>query len=499
VIPKVSEDIPKNWTSAKLGCIAQLIRGVSYKKNEGIHEPQIGYVPILRATNINKELNYLNLVYVPSSKLKEEQYVKELDIIIAMSSGSKNLVGKAAQAKHNFLGGFGAFCGLIRVNPKLNKKFIGYFFQNNAYNKSISQLSSGVNINNLRRENVLSIKLSLPPLPEQHRIVDKVEELFSRLDAGIESLKKVRTQIKRYRHAVLKHAFEGKLTAAWREANKHQLEPASAILEIFKTKGKKCIAKRQKNLPFPDTADLYELPDGWEWTSLHNIADMSSGKAFKKSEYAQTGVRLLQIANVSFGKIVWDNVSYLPSSYLEKHPKLVLKPGDILIALNRPILNDMLKIGILKDCDLPAILYQRVGRFDFFNTHVINKSYFFYLVQSPYFIRKVKISLQGVDQPFINKPALLKISVPLPPLLEQKKIVEEIERRFSIVDRVEEIVEQNLKKAERLRQSILKKAFEGKLVPQDPTDEPASVLLERIKAEKEKNATEKDQRRRSKK
>ena len=111
-------------------------------------------VPILRANNINGQLNYEDLVYVPREKVKGEQFVKALDIIIAMSSGSKHLVGKAAQAYQDFEGGFGTFCGLVRISEEVNQKFIGLFFQSPVYRNEISRLSIGININNLRSENI---------------------------------------------------------------------------------------------------------------------------------------------------------------------------------------------------------------------------------------------------------------------------------------------------------------------------------------------------------
>ena len=331
----------------------------------------------------------------------------------------------------------------------------------------------------------------LPPLPEQHRIVAKIEELFTRLDAGVKSLKKVKEQLKWYRQSVLKAAMEGKLTEEWRKQHKNELEPASLLLEKIKEERKKKLGNKYKELPPVDTEDLPELPEGWVWTRLGNVTDLTSGRAFKKKEYSIDGIRLLQIANVSFGKIIWDKIAYLPSDYIEKYPELALKTGDVLMALNRPILESKLKIGELKERDAPAILYQRVGRFDFYGISM--KPYFLYYLQSPFFLYNLKVSLQGVDQPFVNKPKLLNIPLSLPSLLEQRQIVLEIERRFSIIDEMEKTVEQGLKQAERLRQSILKRAFEGKLVPQNPDDEPASVLLERIKEEKAKRQNKKYQ------
>ena len=174
----ISNDLPKGWAWTQVKDIAEFIRGVSYRKNQSSKAPETGYVPILRANNINKQLNYEDLVYVPQEKVRDEQFVKVLDIIIAMSSGSKHLVGKAAQAYQDFEGGFGAFCGLVRVSPQLDRKFIGLFFHSPNYRSEISRLSIGININNLRRENVEAMLIPIPPLAEQHRIVSQVRQCY---------------------------------------------------------------------------------------------------------------------------------------------------------------------------------------------------------------------------------------------------------------------------------------------------------------------------------
>jgi type I restriction enzyme S subunit len=142
------------WAWTKVKEVAEFIRGVSYKKSESSKTRKEDSAPILRANNINRQLNYADLVYVPRERIKDEQFIKAFDIVIAMSSGSKNLVGKAAQSHQDYHGGFGTFCGLIRVSPQLDRKFIGLFFQSPGYRNKISRLSSGMNINNLRGEHI---------------------------------------------------------------------------------------------------------------------------------------------------------------------------------------------------------------------------------------------------------------------------------------------------------------------------------------------------------
>ena len=311
--------------------------------------------------------------------------------------------------------------GLAAIRPRhgMPSKYFLYYLrsiENDWDSKATGTTFKAITGNILRRQAV-----PLAPLHEQERIVERIESLFTQLDAGKVGLKRAQVVLKRYKASVLKSAVDGTLL---RKGNK----PVSA---------------------------------GWANKKIGDLTDLVAGNAFKKEEYSDTGVRLLQIANVSFGKIIWEQKAFLPNNYLDKYSNLVLKPGDIIMALNRPLLGGELKIGIVQEHDLPAILYQRVGRFDFYDEDV--KPYYYYYAQSVRFTDQLKNSLQGVDQPFINKSKLMEFIVSIPPLAEQGRIVTEVERRLSIVQELEQTIKANLKRAGRLRQAILKRAFEGKL------------------------------------
>ncbi len=221
-----SSDLPNGWVWTQIKEVAEFIRGVSYRKNESSKTPKTGYLPILRANNINVQLNYEDLVYVQQGRVKAEQFIKAFDIIIAMSSGSKHLVGKAAQAHQDFKGSFGTFCGLVRISSEVNRKFIGLFFQSPIYRNEISRLSLGININNLRREHIETMFVPLPSLPEQRRIVSEVEHHLSIVDEVEATLAAESRRAERLRQSILKHAFSGKLVS-----QNPDDEPASSLLE----------------------------------------------------------------------------------------------------------------------------------------------------------------------------------------------------------------------------------------------------------------------------
>lgn len=203
--------LPIGWTIASMGDLVEVLRGVSYKKEDGSDIQSEGLIPILRATNINRHLSFDELVYVPARYVSDNQLLKKYDIVLAASSGSRKIVGKAAQLQTEWHGSFGAFCYGLRPHSLINSRLIAYYLQTSEYRDIISSLSAGVNINNLKREHLTGLDCPFPPRTEQHRIVAEIEKQFTRLDSAVAALKRVQVNLKRYRAAVLKAACEGRL------------------------------------------------------------------------------------------------------------------------------------------------------------------------------------------------------------------------------------------------------------------------------------------------
>jgi type I restriction enzyme S subunit len=161
-----------NTSIARVGELADQIRGVSYEKNDVAYQPQEGYLPVLRAGNITDAgLTFDDLVFVPKERISARQLIREGDVIIAASSGSLEVVGKAAMARSDFDGGFGAFCKVLRPNPSMvEPTYFSHYFQTRCYRSKISSLAAGANINNLKNEHLDDLLIPLPPIPEQRRI-----------------------------------------------------------------------------------------------------------------------------------------------------------------------------------------------------------------------------------------------------------------------------------------------------------------------------------------
>ena len=352
-----------------------------------------------------------------------------------------------------------AICAII-PNPKVLTDYLFWFLFSTR--KDLLDQRKGGAQPNISQSQISNLKFPLPPLPEQHRIVAKLEELFTKLDVSVAELKKAKAQIKRYRQSVLKYAFEGKLTEQWRIANGElRNETAEELLSKIKEERKKALGKKYKELPPVDATNLPHLPEGWVWTCLGEIITVSSGSGLTSAHMKSNG---------SYAVYGGNGVSGYYDKYMFEERKLIIgrvgaKCGVVHITDPFSWVTDNALIVEFNNLDM---------KFLFYLIHVLN-------------LNQHSVS---TAQPVISGAKIYPIINPLPPLKEQQQIVSEIERHFSVADETEKIIDQSLKQAERLRQSILKDAFSGKLVPQDPNDPPASLLLEKIKAEKEKLAKE---------
>jgi type I restriction enzyme S subunit len=166
------------------------------------------------------------------------------------------------------------------------------------------------------------------------------------------------------------------------------------------------------------------IPKTWEVVKLEEVIDVVSGQYFKFSEFVNNGVRCLKIDNVGYGEIVWKTATFLPTDYLQKFPELALKEGDIVMALNRPIIDNKVKVGMLQDGDSPSILYQRVGKIVIKDASKLNRRFLFFMLTGEHFKQQLGRSLIGTDQPYVRTPVLLQIKIPLPPISEQQRIAE---------------------------------------------------------------------------
>jgi len=347
----------------------------------------------------------------------------------------------------------------------------------------LGSLDRSTAIPGLNRNDAYRLPISLPPSTEQHRIVAKIEELFTKLDAGIDVMKKIRVQLKQYRQAVLKAAFQGKLTEEWREKHKGEFEPASMLLKRIRDERGKKDKWKNWDLSPGSILNLPQLPEGWMWSLFGNLITESQNGVSKRKSPQGTPTHVLRLSDIASGKISDANPRDIRLTRQEID-KYTLTSGDLLcIRVNgSPDLTGRMVAFSESETwafcdhfirfrvsDLLSISYLC----QFFNTQVARNH-----------IESSMVSSAG--QNTVSQKTIAMTPIPLPSCEEQEKIVGELEHYFSVLDQTEKIVERTIEQSDGLRQSILRKAFQGRLVPQDPSDEPAGDLLNQIKAERAK-------------
>lgn len=336
------------------------------------------------------------------------------------------------------------------------------------------------------------IPFPLPPLAEQQRIVSKIEELLTRLDAGVKALNAIKAQLKRYRQSVLKSAFEGKLTAEWREAQKGKLEPASVLLLRIREERKKKLGSKYKEPPPVDDSELPELPEGWAWASTGQLFwFVTSGSRGWARYYSESGALFLRIGNLNHDSIDLDlqDIQMVSPPKGTEGERTRVSEGDILISITA----DVGMIAVVPKDFSEAYINQHIALARLVGC--VNATYIaWFLASRENGLKKFRAMQRGATKVGLGLDDIRSVYIPIPSVAEQDTIVSELERSFSVADAIERSINQSLAQSERLRKSILKRAFEGKLVPQDPNDPPASELLERIRSERE-NATKKSAKR----
>jgi len=491
------ENLPKTWELVLLGDFVESEKGKK-PKNQKIEKSSEYCYPYV---DIEAFEDGVIKSYTDGENCR---LCHESDFLMVWDGSRSGLVGKG------MTGALGST--LVRINfPHILNSYAYYFLRSKYL--QINSRAKGSGTPHVDPDLLWNYQFPIPPANEQHRIVAKIEELFSELDKGIESLKTACEQLKVYRQALLKHAFEGKLTEQWRKDNAGKLESADDLLariqqeretryqqqlddwkaatKRWEDKGKegKKPSKPKKLTQFQILSDkeisfLPELPKGWVWSFLHNTTERIQigpfGSLLHKEDYVQNQVPLINPSHIKAMKIVPDyNLTVLPKK-LRTLEGYLMKQGDIVIGRR----GEMGRCAVVTEkedgwlCGTGSLFVRFLPS--------LKSEFYCHILSS----RRVKDYLSdssiGTTMQNLNQKILQTVPIPVCSEYEQSEIINEIKTQFSVVENNLVEIDNNILRTEALRQSILKKAFSGKLVPQDPNDEPASILLERIKAEKAK-------------
>lgn len=478
-------ELPAGWLRAKLSDVIE-------PRGEKALPSELPDLPFLGMDHVEAQTTRI-LGSVPASSMKSS--AARFFAGDVLYGRLRPYLNKVAQP--NFHGLASAEFIVFPDTELLHSKFLRFRLNAADFVSFASHLNEG-DRPRVNFDQIGEFELLVPPPAEQHRIVAKIEELFSELDQGVASLKTAREQLKVYRQSLLKNAFEGKLTTAWRAAHPDQLQTATALqqriarerqarylqqLADWQTAGQ-LGPKPKPPKPLPpltakELAELPELPEGWGWAYLASVATVLSGYAFKSADFETEGVPVIKIANVGYSQFVIKDQEFLATSFLKTYSPFTVRAGDFLIALTRPITNNQTKVCRYPADGKPALLNQRVAAL---KQVEVGEEYFFSFLNTSIFREFIRSKFSETLQPNLSPKDLEIAPFPVCSVAEQSEIVQELESKLSEADQLDQTLATALQQADALRQSILKKAFHGQLVKQAKNDEPATALLERIRA-----------------
>ena len=391
----------------------------------------------------------------------------------------------------------GSGCGstefhVVRAPDALSNEYLAHFLLREEFRKEAQRNMAGTAGQLRVPPGFLSDAIfPLPPLPEQRRIVAEIEKQFTRLDASVAALRRTQANLKRYRASVLRAACSGELVPTEAElacAEGREYEPADVLLERILAERRARWESQEKRRgkykepAAPDTSDLPTLPAGWVWATLAQLGEVRLGR--QRSPKRATGPNMrpyMRAANVTWNGLDISDVKEMDFTQTE-YETYGLWAGDILLSEAS---------GSPDEVGKPAVWNAEIDNCCFQNTLIRVRAepelvpYVYCHLLSDARSGALGRAARGVGIHHLGAQRAETWVVGLPPLAEQYRIVAEVERRLSVAQQAAAAVEASLQRAERLRQSILKRAFSGELVPQDPDDEPASVLLGRLRAQRE--------------
>lgn len=498
--PFVNINRPLNWD---LVALEDISADISPGFASGKHNSDGTGIPHLRPMNVDRD-GQIDLNVVKSVAESNGIELQAGDVLFN-NTNSAELVGKTAVVSTRETG-FAFSNHMTRIRPEfgVNPTFAArqlHFLWMAGYMKH--RCTNHVNQASLSSKTLAkTIPFLLPPTSEQTRIVAKLEELLSDLDAGVAELKAAQKKLKQYRQSLLKAAVEGALTAEWRANNKPSETGAQLLERIlterrarwetkqlakFKEQGKTPPKDWQKKYPKPvqpDTTDLPELPEGWVWASLDQLVAESSYGTSVKCSYESNGIPVLRIPNVSGGSLDLRDMKFSTVDLgLGKDDPLAI--GDVLVIRTNGSIGLVGRAAaVINALPTPHYFASYLLRLRCTETTCVHRWILAVLTAHTGRQWLEARAASSAGQHNISLSTLLTMPIPLPPLTEQISALTEVEAGHEVIKQQDEAMDLSIKQSTAQRQNILRAAFSGQLVPQDPNDEPASVLLERIRTER---------------
>lgn len=493
----MSEELPIGWAEVQISdvCLPVSQSGPAKAQTE------FQYVDLGAIDNQTKKIINVRTVSLSEAPSRAKQVLQPGDVLFSNVRVYLENIALIPSTLTNTVGST-AF-SVLRPAPGISPKWVYYFVTSGRFIHDVNKLARGNSPPSVQDGDVRSKKMPLAAKEEQVRIASKIDELFSSIDEGERALERVRKLVERYRQSVLKAAVTGELTREWREQHAGELESGEALLtrilearrqaweqsELAKMTAKGVRPSNdawQRKYKEPNssiTDGLDSLPNTWCWGSVEQLSTKVVDGVHKKPSYVTTGIPFVTVRNLTAGSgISFEKLNFIT---LEDHCEFTKRTnpeqGDVLVS---------------KDGTLGTIRLVKTDRdFSIFVSVALIKPvlrdmgpYLELALSSP--VVQAQMVPKGTGLQHIHLEDLRQDCIPLCSSAEQQLIADTVARRMSQIDEIEAYLFSQIANTSKLRQSVLKAAFAGMLVPQDPTDEPASVLLERIAAERAARASQ---------
>lgn len=416
---------------------------------------------LVRATNVQDgKLDQLDLTYVSSKLVRPEQLLSVGDIVITMSSGSVAHVGKSAQVPE--IEGaltFGAFCGCVRARSVVSD-FLFYFLQTESVRKHLSQAAKGTNINNLKREHILSLSIPIPPEATQRRIVAQIEELFAEVDDGEVALTRTQGELETYRKALLKAAVTGELTADWRAASPPAETGSDLLKRILADRREQreggAKTPKRNTTPLDHQGELaFDFPENWTCAAIGQLGEIVTGStpATSRPDYYGGDVPFFTPGdlNCESARTTKRTLTEAGANSVRRVPA-----GSVLVTCIGATIG---KLAVAGTAGATNQQINSVVPAKPILTHWIHA-----FLSSPCGQHEIIDGSSSTTMPILNKGDFSRLPIPVPPLEEIQKICAILSDRLDERHQLSDAVDDLQTEPAGLRQSILAAAFRGDLV-----------------------------------
>lgn len=426
---------------------------MSYKGGEASSVPGPGLVPILRANNISGgALQFDDLIYVPDSRVSPQQLVRKHDIVLAMSSGSRDVVGKAALSDNDWPGGFGAFCGVLRVREGVQAEYLARFLASADYRRQIDSVATGTNINNLNRDTLSQVALPLAPLSLQRQISEHLGMVDMKRASALRYLHLVRRALGLFRQSILAAACSGRLTRGWR-ADHSEVAPRLGGGN----------AKRSKKLRALVASDLDEIPSAWAWTQVDNVLppgglfDGPFGSNLKSSDYTNSGARVIRLENIGHLRFLGEKRTYVSRAKYDELAKHAVRPGDVVFS---SFVQEQIRVCVLPD-DLDPDALAKADCFTLRPVPAVDARYLTLQLASPRTFRQLRGDIHGATRPRVNTEQVRALPLPVCSLAEQREIVRRVDQLLASADAISNRIDSAWRTTEATGRALLTVALGG--------------------------------------